>query len=290
MNKMRFLVMLLTISILANASGEPIIISHKSPETSSDLRESYNTELITLALEKSKAKYGPYKLVEIPPMNTARLLYTANTNNYPNFLTEMSYMDSLTDNPEITHIDFPVELGITGYRICFINPAIKDEVKKITQVDQLKQYTFGQGIGWADSAILRHNGFRVIELQSYDSLFRMVAAGRIDLYCRGINELKKEYDSHRDITRLTYDESFALVYDLPRFYYLASANKEAKERMETGLHMAYSDGSLIRLWHKYNDENLDFANLKHRKIFRLENPYLKKLPKDFRKYNVDPLK
>lgn len=283
--------MFLTVTaIAASSSDAPIVISHKSPETSSDFREAYNTELITLALEKSKAKYGPYKLVEIPPMNTARLLYTTNTNIYPNFLTEISYLDALTNNTDITYIDFPVDLGITGYRVCFINPAIKDEVKKVTSVNQLKKYTIGQGIGWADSAILRHNGFRVVEIQSYDSMFKMVAAGRIDLYCRGINELKKEYDAYRYITRLTYDESFVLAYALPRFYYLGAANKEAKERMETGLRMAYNDGSLLKLWHKHNDANLEFVKLKNRKIFKLENPYIKKLPKDFGKYYFDPLK
>jgi hypothetical protein len=104
-------------------------------------------------------------------------------------------------------------------------------------VDQLKKYSIGQGIGWADSLILRHNGFRVIEVQNYDSLFKMVAAGRIDLYCRGVNELRKEYESYRYITRLTYDESFALAYPLPRFYYMGAFNKDAKERMEVGLRM-----------------------------------------------------
>lgn len=291
MNKTCFLAVLVTILILATSiSGAPTVISHKSPETSGDLREAYNTELITLALEKSKAKYGPYQLVEIPPMNTARQIYTTNTKTYPNLLNEISYLDSLTDNLDITYIDFPVDLGITGYRICFINPAIKEAVKKITRADQLKKYSIGQGIGWADSLILRHNGFRVIEVQNYDSLFKMVAAGRIDLYCRGVNELKKEYESYRYITRLTYDESFALVYPLPRFYYMGAFNKDVKERMEVGLRMAYNDGSLLKLWHKHNDANLEFANLKNRKIFRLENPYVKKLPKDFRKYDFDPLK
>jgi hypothetical protein len=283
--------MLLTAtSFAASSSDAPIVISHKAPESLGDPREGYNNELIALALEKSKAQYGPYKLVEIPPMNTARLLYTANANIYPNFLTEISYIDELTSNPDITYINFPVDLGITGYRVCFINPAIKDEVKKITRVDQLKKYTIGQGIGWADSAILRYNGFHVIEVQNYGSLFKMVAAGRIDLYCRGINELKKEYDAYRDITRLTYDESFVLTYALPRFFFLGAKNKEAKERMEAGLHLAYNDGSLLKLWHKHNDENLEFVKLKNRKIFKLENPYIQKLHTDFVKYYFDPLK
>lgn len=291
MNTIRFLAAYLIASSIAVCSyGAPLIISHKSPETSADLREHYNTELITLALEKAKSKYGDYKLVEIPPMNTARLLYTANTNTYPNFLTEISYLDSLQKNPEITYINFPVDLGITGYRICFVNPAVKDALKKITHVDELKKYTMVQGIGWADTNILRHNGFRVIEVQNYDSMFKMVAAGRVDLYCRGVNELKKEYETYSYITRLTYDESFALVYTLPRFYYLGSANKAAKERMEAGLRMAYQDGSLLHLWHKHNDASLHFAALKNRKIFYIENPFIKKLPEDFKKYYFDPLK
>lgn len=270
--------------------GEPIVISHKSPETPSDLREFYNTELITLALEKTKPQYGDYKLVEIPPMNIARSLYTTNTNTYPNFLAEISYLDEYAKKTEITYINFPVDLGLTGYRICFVNPAIKEAVSKATQLDQLKKYTVAQGIGWSDIEILRHNGFQVIEVQSYDSMFKMVAAGRVDLYCRGINELRKEYETYKYITRLTYDESFALVYTMPRFFYLGSGNKAAKARMEAGLRLAYQDGSLLNLWHKHNDENLQFAALKTRRIFYLENPFIKNLSPEFKKYYFDPLK
>lgn len=291
MKKTCFLIVYLIVSsFTAYCYGAPLIISHKSPETSSDLREDYYTELITLALEKSKPKYGDYKLVEIPPMNTARLLYTANANIYPNFLTEIIYLDKLEKNSEITYINFPVDLGITGYRICFVNPAVKNAINNVISLDQLKKYTIVQGIGWADTEILRYNGFRVVEVQSYDSRFKMVAAGRVDLYCRGVNELKKEYETYRYITRLTYDESFTLIYTLPRFYYLGSANKEAKERMEAGLYIAYQDGSLLHLWHKHNDTSLHFAALKSRKKFYLKNPFIEKLPPDFKQYYFDPLK
>ncbi len=289
MNISRLLISLLLLCFVTHSYGASIVISHKSPESIDDRRESYNTELIALALEKSKAKFGDYKMVAVPPMNTARSLYAASANIYPNFLTELSYLDSLSDNPELTYINFPVDLGITGYRICFVNPSLKERIKKITHVNQLKKYTFGQGIGWADTLILRHNGFKVIEIQNYDSMFKMVAVGRIDFYCRGVNELQKEYKAYRYITRLTYDESFVLAYTLPRFYYLGAGNKEAKERIEAGLYSAYHDGSLLKLWHKNNDESLKFAKLKKRKIFKLENPYIKNLSPDFKKYYIDPL-
>jgi ABC-type amino acid transport substrate-binding protein len=164
---------------------------------------------------------------------------------------------------------------------------IKDELKTITSVKQLKKYTIGQGIGWVDSNILRANGFQVIEIPNYSGLFKMTAAGRIDLFCRGINELKGEYEAFKYIKELTYDESFVLIYPMPRFYYTNKSNTLLRSRVEDGLKISYLDGSLKKLWLKYQTANLEFVKLHQRKVFRLPNPLLEKLPKTYESYYFD---
>jgi hypothetical protein len=59
----------------------------------------------------------------------------------------------------------------------------------VQSLEQLKKYTIGQGIGWQDAKILQHNGLNVVDVDAYESLFKMVAAGRIDLFCTGANQL-----------------------------------------------------------------------------------------------------
>lgn len=53
--------------------------------------------------------------------------------------------------------------------------------------------------------------------------------------------------------------------------------------------MAYHDGSLKKLWRKEYGESIEFAKLKQRKIFHLNNPLINNLPTDYQKYLYDPI-
>lgn len=267
-----------------------MIVSLRSPETKDDKREEYNFELVSLALERTKAEYGDYKIVKIPPMNTARSFYSLEADIYPNLLIELSYQQKLEQELDLIHVNFPVELGIVGYRVCFASPNIYQKLKNVRTLDDLKQFSIGQGVAWADSDILRYNGLTVIEISSFNSLFNLVKHGRIDLFCRGANELQPEYDALKDAGNLLYDESFVLHYSLPRFYYLNKKNHLARERIEKGLMAAYQDGAVKALWEKHFLASVEFLKLKQRREFKLENPFTSPLKEHYEKYFYDPMK
>jgi hypothetical protein len=285
------LLQLITIALLnafmCKFAYAEFLVSIRAPETLEDTREAYSFELIKLVMDKTKTKYGDYRLQLIPAMNRPRARYAAKLKIYPNLLLEESYDKEFSEKGDLTYINFPVELGILGHRICFVNPKIKEDLKKVTSVEQLKKYSMGQGIGWIDTNILRANGFRVSEIPSYPGLFKMTAAGRVDLFCRGANEIKGEYEAFKYITELTYDETFALTYALPRFYYTNSENTLLIARVQEGLVTSYKDGSLKNLWLKYQTANLDFVKLHQRKMFTLTNPFIADLPKDYEQYVFD---
>jgi hypothetical protein len=266
------------------------VVSIRSPETKSDRREDYSTALVILALEKTKAEYGDYQIVNAPAMNTARSIYSLESGKYPNMLIELSYEKKMEEEFNFIYIDFPVELGIVGYRICFASPQVYEELKKVKKLEDLKKYTIGQGAAWVDTAVLRHNGFNVIEISNFNSIFKLVEMGRIDLFCRGANELQKEYEAQKHSGLLHYDESFVLQYDLPRFYYLNKNSTLAKERLEKGLALAYQDGSVKKIWEQYFLERVEFAKLKQRRVFHLENPEVESLQNNYKKYFYDPMK
>jgi hypothetical protein len=259
------------------AAPEEMVISHRLAETPNDKREAYNIALLQLALEKTKEKYGPYRMQSIPKMNTPRSLYAASLNIYPNLILEISYDESHVKKGDLTYVNFPVDLGVVGIRVCFVNTARKEKISKIKTLEELRQYSIGQGVGWADTTILRANGFRVI-------------AGRVDLFCRGANEVFNEYDTFKYLKGLAVEESFAIVYPLPRFYFLSSHNTVAKARIEEGLRIAYDDGSLMQLWNQHYAESINFTHLKQRRIFRIVNPLIVKLPRDYEQYFYDPFK
>jgi hypothetical protein len=251
-----------------------------------DTRLDYDRAALRLSLEKTVKKYGPFKLVEAEFMNTARGIKVAKAGRTKNFFTKQSVSKTLLN--ELGHVPFPIDLGIVGYRVFFVSPNAKSKLKTTQNLGQLKKFSIGQGVGWLDVDILEHNGFKVIKAGSYEGLFKMVAKNRFDLYSRGTNELLGEWKTHKNIQGFAYDESVALYYPLPRFFFTNKANKAAIKRVTEGLIIAYNDGSLKKEWEKHYRDSIDFVNLKKRKIFRINNPFLEGVDSSYEKYIYKP--
>lgn len=266
----------LLLMAMASAHAE-LVISHRSPYAPGDKHHEYSTALLQLALEKTRADYGSFRLNPIPPRNYARALKALVNDTYPNLVIETSYEQSLTRNARLTFINFPMDLGVLGYRVCFINPRLKTTGLNIKSLKDLQPYTFAHGVGWADTIIFRHNGLRVREIDNYDAIFLMVIGGRVDFFCRGVNEVLGEMEQFSYLDNLLIDNQFMLVYPLPRFFYFNANSKAARERIETGLKRAYADGSLQSLWKYHYHASLDYVSLKARNIIRLKNPLVQDL-------------
>ncbi|WP_417069090.1 hypothetical protein [Niveibacterium terrae] len=273
----------------AQQAAAQMVFTYQQAESRKDRRFDYDTAVLRLALEKTRKEYGGFRLQPSPPMNRARAIADASSRAYPNFFVKLSYSDNLAGKG-LAYARFPIDRGIVDYRICFVRSELKERLAATSTLVELKRYSHGQGIGWADVDILRANGFTVQQVSDYESLFRMVAAGRFDLFCRGVNEILDEYRLHRDIPHLDYDSSFALVYPLPRFLFTSAANKAALARVSRGLQIAYQDGSLQALWLRQYQPSIEFAKLKTRRLFRLDNPLIHSIDFDFHKYDFDPLK
>jgi ABC-type amino acid transport substrate-binding protein len=150
-------------------------------------------------------------------------------------------------------------------------------VDKIRNLDDLRKEHIGQGIGWGDVAIYKANGIKV-HTAGYESLFKMVAANRIDLFPRGINEVFPEYAARHDaIPNLAVEKNLLIYYPWPYYFFFNKSNKALAKRVETGLRKMMKDGSFDVLFMKYNRASILKANLKNRRIIRIVNPAL---PKD----------
>jgi len=279
---------LLAILALPAWSAE-LVVTLTSPQTGRDPRQSYNGLVLALALDKTRAVDGDYRIDVTPVMNSARALLEIKNNHYPNQILMTSFQNKLLGEG-LDYARFPVEFGVTGYRICFVSAQSREKVAQSKTLDDLRRFTIGQGIGWADSEILRFNGFNVHEAGQQDSLFLMVAAGRFDLFCRGINELEPELQRNKDIAKLDYDRSMAISYPLPRFFFANKQNRALLDRITRGMQLAYQDGSLRKLWLDQYREALRFANLKQRKIFYLKTPHIDQIDFDYQQYYFDPRK
>lgn len=278
------LIFLLVVGI--NTTFAETIFTYLDKAAKSDTRQDFHVELLKLALEQTEEKYGQYRLVRAPVMNAARSMISVKANRYPNFFVNESVTaDKLN---ELGYVPFPIYRGLIGYRVFFVAPEVKNRLENIVTIEELKEFSIGQGIGWLASDILEHNGFKVVAGSNYEGFFRMLAVNRFDLFARGINEVIGEYDAYKNSINLVLDDSVAIYYPLPRYFFTHKSNKDAIKRITEGLLAAYEDGSFIRLWNKHHADSINRVDLSDRVIFTLENPFLQGVDKSYEKYMYKP--
>jgi hypothetical protein len=86
--------LLLCLCLPGRSAAGDFIVSHRATAGGVDKRDEYTVALIHLALEKTKATYGPYQMRSIPGnyYNLRARIATSN-NQFPNMLLEESYDD-----------------------------------------------------------------------------------------------------------------------------------------------------------------------------------------------------
>jgi hypothetical protein len=263
------------------------VFTARGPESADDFRQYYYLEVMELALQKTLKSHGAYQLRVLPiGQNIKRALLSAKSGQYENYFVRQSVSYELLQ--EMAAVPFPLDLGITGYRVAFTSEKIKQELMQIKTLAQLNQFSIIQGLGWMDTDILQANGFVVETGSSYKGMFHMVANNHLDLFTRGVNEFYQEWKSHQYIKKLTFDESIALYYPLPRFFFTAQKNRSATQRLYKGLVIAYHDGSLIKIWQKFYAQSVAFAQLENRLIFTLENPFIQDIDKSYEQFIYQP--
>ncbi|HEY6529694.1 MAG TPA: diguanylate cyclase [Cellvibrionaceae bacterium] len=187
-----------------------------------------------------------------------------------------------TSDPEIERelrpIRIPVLKGLLGYRILIINKKNQYKFSQVKTLDDLKQFTFGQGKTWTDTKILQANGFKVTTINKYPGLFYMVEGERFDAFPRGVNEPFGELVQRPNMPDLAVEETILLVYRMPFYIFVSRDNPKLGNDIEEGLNKAVADGSFDKIF--YSEPNikdvLDKANMKNRRIFNLNNPFLTK--------------
>ncbi|MES2825673.1 MAG: hypothetical protein V4732_18880 [Pseudomonadota bacterium] len=280
----RHLLALITALMLSNFARAEFVVTYSLGENDFDR---YSYELIKMALEKTRNKYGEFTLTTLDNVPNKRRFAILQQGTFKNLVVMRGYETKFHTEGNLTFIDFPVDFGLLGWRICFVSPQNREKIAAVKSLDELRRYSIVQGMDWTDNIILRENGFRVLELHGYQNLFKVVASGRADLFCRGVNELPGEFAAFKGIGNLIYNESFMLTYKMPFFYYLNSRDTLAKQRIQEGLVLAYEDGSIMRLWHKSFDASIQFANIQQRKVFQLTNGAIETAPKGYEKYLID---
>ncbi|MGH8806455.1 MAG: hypothetical protein ACREX0_01085 [Noviherbaspirillum sp.] len=262
--------------IAAGAVAETTTFIYPRSISSVDSQYMYDYDLLRLALEKTRAEFGHYELrhsdVGMAQARAAEEIY-AGTGTVNIFARSTS----VEHEARMLPIRIPLDKGLISYRIFLIREEDQRRFSSIRTLDDLRELSVGSYTTWADTKILRDNGFSVVTGESYEGLFKMLIANRFDFFSRSVDEAYREYDERSEqLPTMKVEDAVLLHFPTTRYFFVqrSPAGEKLARRVEHGLNQMIKDGSFDILFRKYKGPLIDRAHLKTRRMFRIPNPHL----------------
>ncbi len=261
-----------------------------SPESKLDVRYQYHWEILRTALERTEPKWGPFVIEEAVPMPEKRQAFELE--NATGRITVMYLGTNQEFERDLVPIRIPVDKNLGGYCVFLIRKGEQERFAAAKTLDDLKRWSYGLGLGWIDVEILRKSGFKVVTGSSYDGLFSMLVNRRFDIFLRAAVEVLDEQAQRvEQLPDLFIEPSILLCYPLPMYFWFSKTpeGERLAARAREGMFSMIEDGTYDQIFFKYQQEKIDRLDLRHRKVFRIDNPFLvKETPFDDRRLWFDP--
>ncbi|MEX8519735.1 MAG: substrate-binding periplasmic protein [Leptothrix sp. (in: b-proteobacteria)] len=234
----------------------------------------YRWKLLELALAHTQRTDGPFRLTPHPEDVTQQrgmLLLQSGA------IDVIALGTNAERELQMRPIRIDILRGIVGFRIFVIRAADQPRIARMDAQALRQQLTFGLNSQWADLPIMRANGFTVETSTSYENLFGMLVLGRFDAFPRGLNEAGRELEARRlSYPQLAVEQTKALYFPYPVYFWVNPANTALAERIERGLKLALADGSFRQLFESYHATEIAALKKQPRQVIRLDNPVLPK--------------
>jgi hypothetical protein len=261
--------------LTACSSASEMTYIYNAPESQLDKRYEYHWEILRTALEKTTDKYGPYRMTAAGTMTEKR---QANELKAASGKLTVMYLGTIPEfEKELVPVRIPVDKNLGGYCVFLIRKGEQERFDNVKTLDDLRKFSYGLGLGWIDVDILRASHFKVVTGSSYDGLFEMLANKRFDIFLRATVEVLDELEERKEkFPELTIEQHLILYYPLPMYFWF-SKNEEGKRlaaRAEEGMRKMIEDGTYDKIFDKYQKHKVEKLDLKNRRIFKIENPFL----------------
>ena len=261
--------MLFALCLAAGAAmGEeaPVDIVYPSSADAADSRANYYVKLLELAMGKTGAPYTLHPFVfETSGSRVRQRIEDEEDINLTWALTSKDWEKNLAP------VRIPLDKGILGWRLFLINKSDEKIFARVRTLADLARYAAGQQRDWTDVAILRANGLQVVDAAIYESMFKMLVAGRFQYFPRGVGEIWGEEERNAALG-IEVEPRLALHYPVQTYFFVSRKNMRLHDLLEQGLHAAMRDGSFDKLFEQYNGEALKKARLENRRVFELKAP------------------
>ena len=258
----------------AARADDALVVRYPAPQSPLDKRSLDLIDLLDTALRRTEASDGPVRL-EPSQDNLTELRQFAELNTDRGLLHVTWATPSAQRRTRALPVNFDARRGLLGFRISLCDQRRLADIAKVTDLAALRRFSIGQGLAWPDVDVFQASGLKVSTVSGYDNLFRMLLAGRFDLFPRGVGEVFDEFDArHADMPGLAVEPSLLLAYPYPYHYYFAPSQAALAARVEKGLRAMKADGSFdAHLW-RHHGASIARARLHERRIVRLHNPNL----------------
>jgi hypothetical protein len=229
----------------------------------------YTYELLDAALERSVARYGPYRVEPaMTELTTARLRREAVKGDLVNVVV----LEPLDE--DLIPIDIPLDKGLLGYRIASIRASDRGRVAKVRNIADLRHLRIGAS-GGTTAAILRHNGMDVMTVGDPRLLMSMLERGRFDLFPRGATVVAAiHHEDAKAYPGLAIDQHLLIHFPYAQYAYVSKSAPRLAERIRYGLQEMQKDGSFDQHFDKYFAQTIADFRFSKRTVIELENPFL----------------
>lgn len=256
-------------------AAEPMVFVHNGRESPSDIRYTYHWQVLRAALDATSPQWGPYALRPASFMNETRQIAELQK---PDGQLNTMVLDSTRELEEkLTPVRLPIDKGLLGYRVFLIRKGDQERFNTARTLEQLRQFSIGQGADWSDTRILQQAGFQVVTGYSYEGLFGMLKHQRFDAFGRGVVEVQGEMAAlGQQYPNMAIEKTLMLYYPLPVYFWFgtdAAALNRAR-RVEQGMRLIQAHGVFDRLFKAEFSGLVQSLNLKGRRLFKIDNPLL----------------
>ena len=254
--------------------GDMVFIYNRNQSGVDDV-DRYVWKVLDLALQRTRARYGDYRLASTMAMPTHRRARALADG--AGGVTVALFTDNPEREKELVPVRIPVDRGLVGYRILLIQAKDQPRFSAVTQISDLAAFRFGLLPWWDDDAVMTRAGLPVVPGGSYDGLFPMLAAHRFDALSRSAREVLPEFDHLKELVPgLAVEKHLLLHYTLPAYFWFRNdaAGRRRAERVRDGLGRMAADGTLKKLFDAEFGARLARLDMAHRLVLELPNPLL----------------
>lgn len=237
-------------------------------------RNAYDVGLLKLALDVTRAEYGPYQITVVDQtFGTTRGRRELSKGKLINIYASPIRPTHVLATERIRSVPFPIMRGLLGYRSLIIAGSRRADFDTVVDLDSLRRFSIGQASGWIDADIFRHNSVRVVQDSKYQNLFSMLERERFDAISLGVSEapiaLARVSDLHPTLS--LYDD-LVVYYPFATTYQLSWHDTRLAQRIEMGLKKLEKSGQFDKFFEENFSERLSELRNKGARVIVLRNP------------------